>query len=99
MSSAAPDIDDVIEPLGLPSDRPITTADEVAARLLGDSAVIHVAGAEGSAPALIARAIARRTPLLYVVADADAATRATADLAFLLQPLSLLQQKTSGPAR
>ena len=92
MSSAPPEIDDVIEPLGLPSDRPITTARDVAARLAGDVAVVHVAGAAGSAPALIARAMAQQGPLLYVVADADAATRATADLSSLFQPLPFFER-------
>ena len=92
MSSPPPDIDDVLEPLGLPSDRPITTAREIAARLAGDTSVVHVAGAEGSAPALIARAMAQQGPLLYVVADADAAARATADLTFLLGPLPFAEK-------
>jgi transcription-repair coupling factor (superfamily II helicase) len=89
VTSAPPEIDDVIEPLGLPSDRSITTARDVALRLARDAAVVHVAGAEGSAAALIGRAMAERGPLLYVVADADAAARATADLTYLLQPLPL----------
>jgi transcription-repair coupling factor (superfamily II helicase) len=99
VTSAPPEIDDVIEPLGLPSDRPITTAKEVALRLAGDARVVHVAGAEGSAPALIARAAAQQGPLLYVVSDADAAARAMADLSFLLQPLPAVERASTAAER
>ena len=92
MTLAPAELEDPIEPFGLPSDRPITTVAEAAARVGSAAPVVHVAGAEGAAPALIARAVAARTPLLYVVPDADAASRAALDLTHLLRALPFAGQ-------
>ncbi len=87
MAASEPPIDDVAEPLRLPEDRPILTAADAAKRAFATTDVLHVVGAEGSAPALVARALAREAPVLYVAADNDAARRAAADLSYLSRGL------------
>ena len=87
MADSEPPIDDVTEPLRLPGDRSILTAADAAKRALAGAGVQHVVGAEGPAPALVARALSRVAPVLYVTADNDAARRAAADLAYLSRGL------------
>ncbi len=83
-------LDDVAEPLTLPSDRRIVTAAEAAELANEPGSVVHVVGAEGSAPALLARAVARGgRRVLYIAADTDGARRAAADLASLSRALPL----------
>jgi transcription-repair coupling factor (superfamily II helicase) len=81
-------LDDVYEPLRLPEDRTVVTAQQAAARVLEGPGLRHVVGAEGCAPALLARALRRRgRQVLLVTADTDSARRAAADLAYLAHPL------------
>ncbi|MEB2313161.1 MAG: transcription-repair coupling factor [Sorangiineae bacterium] len=83
-------VDDVSSALTLPTDRRIVTAAEAAALAREPGEVVHVVGAEGAAPALLARAIARAgRRVLYLTADADGARRAAADLASLSRALPL----------
>ncbi|MCK6531987.1 MAG: transcription-repair coupling factor [Polyangiaceae bacterium] len=83
MTDEADDLPDV---LALPEGRRVLTAREVADQLR-DQRRLHVVGAEGAAPALVARALAEADAhVLYVAADVDAARRAAADLSFVARP-------------
>jgi transcription-repair coupling factor (superfamily II helicase) len=77
------------DPLALPEDRTLLSAREVAERVAAEHGVLHVVGAEGTAPALVARALAAsgHKKVLYVTHDLDGARRAAADLAFLARGL------------
>src|SRR5581483_9423933 len=71
--------------LELPEGRPVLGAAALARSALAKGGVKHAVGAEGSAPALVARAVAATSarPVLYITPDLDAARRAADDLAFL----------------
>jgi transcription-repair coupling factor (superfamily II helicase) len=74
--------------LMLPVDRQVVRARDVAARVSAQRSsggVMHVAGAAGSMPALVARAIALADPrpIVCVTSDADAARAFVDDLNFL----------------
>jgi transcription-repair coupling factor (superfamily II helicase) len=75
--------------LELPSDRRVVRARDVAAAVVGlertGERLLHVAGAGGCMPALVARsiALADRRPVVCVTADVDAARRWVDDLNFL----------------
>ncbi len=84
-------LDDVLGPLALPRDRPLTTFTEVAARALAETGLHHVVGVEGSAPAWVAKALAAGSDrkVVYVAPDLDTARRAAADLRALAEALPL----------
>ena len=83
--------------LALPEDRKVLTAREVAGIAAGARRV-HVVGAEGSAPALVARAAALAgSRVLYVAPEIDGARRALADLAFLARALPFDAASVSEP--
>jgi hypothetical protein len=89
MQDLASDLDDIQGPLRLPSMRHVLTPAEAAAQARTARGPLHVVDARGAAPALLACALARdEGPVLYVVANADAALRAAADLAFLGRELA-----------
>ncbi|HEX4338584.1 MAG TPA: transcription-repair coupling factor [Polyangiaceae bacterium] len=71
--------------LELPEGRPVLPAAALARGVLSHPGLSHAVGAEGSAPALVARAIATSSgrPVLYVTPDLESARRAADDLAFL----------------
>jgi transcription-repair coupling factor (superfamily II helicase) len=79
---------DVPDPLALPEGRSVLTPGEIAARARAPG-FVHAVGAEGSAAALIARAMALggAPHVVYVTTDVDAARRAVADLAFVSRGL------------
>src|SRR4249920_2254380 len=77
----------LIKLLELPEGRPVLTAGSLARAVLSGSGLSHAVGAEGSAPALVARAIAAERPVLYVTADLDTARHAADDLLFLSKDL------------
>jgi transcription-repair coupling factor (superfamily II helicase) len=77
----------LIKLLELPEGRPVLTASGLARAVLSGSGLSHAVGAEGSAPALVARAIAAERPVLYVTADLDTARHAADDLLFLSKDL------------
>jgi len=86
MSEPEQRIDDLTEPLALPSDRPVLTLAQAGARARESTGIFHVVGAEGCAPALLADVLARANePVLYVVPDTDSALRARSDLRFIAQ--------------
>ncbi len=89
MTEDSLDTDDVLSPLLLPVDRPVTTSGRVAELARAQGGTLHVVGAEGSATALVARALAREGErrVLYVVRDSDTARRAAADLSQLSRSL------------
>jgi transcription-repair coupling factor (superfamily II helicase) len=72
------------EQLELPAGRVVISAAVLAKTLLGREGIAHVVGAEGSAPAIVARAIAASGAgrVVYVAPDLEAARRAADDLAF-----------------
>ncbi|MFO0571297.1 MAG: transcription-repair coupling factor [Polyangiaceae bacterium] len=75
--------DSIADALSLPEGRRLVTARDVAVAA-SSTRLVHVVGAEGSAPALVARALALSgSRVLYVAPDVDAARRAQADLAYL----------------
>ncbi|HVW25757.1 MAG TPA: transcription-repair coupling factor [Polyangiaceae bacterium] len=71
--------------LELPEGRPVLGAAGFARAALSHAGVTHAVGVEGSAPALVARAVAAAAsrPVLYVTPDLDSARRAADDLVFL----------------
>src|SRR5262245_50309398 len=73
----------------LPEGRETVTFDTLALRLLGQRGVLHAVGAEGSAPPLVARALAARgaTRVVLVTPELDEARRAAADLNFFARGL------------
>jgi transcription-repair coupling factor (superfamily II helicase) len=82
--SAEPD-ENLAKLLELPEGRPVLGAAALARAALSKEGVTHAVGVEGSAPALVARAVAAASerPVLYVTPDLDSARRAADDLAFL----------------
>ncbi len=73
--------------LDLPTDRPVTTARELALRALDPGArVVHATGVAGGATGLVVAAIAARAkrPVIAVTADVDTARALAADASFLL---------------
>jgi transcription-repair coupling factor (superfamily II helicase) len=77
-----------LDPLSaLPDDRDLVRARDVAARIgaAGSPSILHVAGAAGAMPALVARAIALadKGPIVCVTSDADAARAFVDDLNFV----------------
>src|SRR5688572_17613567 len=77
------------ESLSLPEGRAIETLEAVARRARSQRGPTHVVGAEGSGPALIARALAVSgvERVVLVSADIDDARRAAADVAFVARGL------------
>src|SRR5262245_41170004 len=73
----------------LPEGRPILTIDDAASRALARRGVFHLVGAEGSAPTLVARALAARGAerVVVVTPELDEARRAAADLAYFTRGL------------
>jgi transcription-repair coupling factor (superfamily II helicase) len=81
---------DAASRLVLPEDRPIISLAETAQLLRGEAGIRHVVGAEGSAPALVARAaiLAGVRRVVVVTEDTDSARRTAADLGHLARGLS-----------
>ena len=82
--SAEPD-ETLSKLLELPEGRTVIGAVALAKSVLSETGLHHAVGAEGSAPALVARALASASerPVLYVTPDLDSARRAADDLVFL----------------
>jgi transcription-repair coupling factor (superfamily II helicase) len=76
--------------LELPRDRAVVSAAALVRSALGRPGVVHAVGAEGSAPALVARAAAACAdrPVVYIAPDLESARRAADDLTFLARGLS-----------
>src|SRR4051794_26525403 len=77
-----------LDSVELPSDRNVVRTRDLAARAWGmppGGPTLHVAGALGSMPALVARALAMadRRPVICLTADLDAARRLADDLTFV----------------
>ncbi len=82
-----PESERLLDALALPEGRKVLSAREVA-ELARASRNLHVVGAEGSAPALVSRALALAgARVLYVAPDVDGARRALADLGFLARAM------------
>jgi transcription-repair coupling factor (superfamily II helicase) len=82
-NESAEDFDDLADVLALPEGRRVITPREVAT-LLAAATRVHAVGAEGCAPALVARAFAEAgAHVLYVAPEVDGARRAAADLSFV----------------
>jgi transcription-repair coupling factor (superfamily II helicase) len=94
-------LDDPAQALSLPDGRPLISLSELPSKLANAKGPLHLSDAAGSAPALVAHALALAgaTHVVYVAADADAARRASADLAAFGRglPLSPLLAKASSP--
>jgi transcription-repair coupling factor (superfamily II helicase) len=75
----------------LPEDRTIITAGEAAALALSVPGLTPLVGAEGSGPALVAQALAARSPrqIVYLVASQEVAQQAAGDLAAIGKGLPL----------
>ena len=84
-------LDDPAQALSLPEGRRVTQLERVPEELRNAAGPLHVADAAGSAPALVAHALALAGAphVVYVAADADAARRAAADLSALGRGLPL----------
>ena len=82
--SAEPD-ETLSKLLELPEGRTVIGAVALAKSVLSETGLHHAVGAEGSEPALVARALASASerPVLYVTPDLDSARRAADDLVFL----------------
>jgi transcription-repair coupling factor (superfamily II helicase) len=82
--SAEPD-ENLSKLLELPEGRPVLATAALAREVLARPGLSHAVGAEGSAPALVARALtdAAERPVLYVTPDLESARRAADDLVFL----------------
>ena len=89
MNESEAAIDVGVEPPSLPEDRTVLTLAQLAKQALARREPLHVVGAEGCAPALVARALALggAPSVLCVVSDTEAARRTAADLAFLSRGL------------
>jgi transcription-repair coupling factor (superfamily II helicase) len=80
---------EVLGGLEIPTDRPVTTARELATRVLAPPPgprLVHATGVAGGAAGLVLRALAGSTkrPIVAVTADVDAARALAADASFLL---------------
>jgi transcription-repair coupling factor (superfamily II helicase) len=80
--------------LALPEDRTVLTSEALARRVLGGRGITHAVHAEGSAGALVARALAELgdRPVIYVTPDLETARGAADDLAFFARVLGGLAQ-------
>ncbi len=87
-------LDDPAVNLMLPADRRLLGLTTLASEVLANRTLRHVTDAQGAAPTLVAHALALAGAerVLYVAADADAARRASSDLAAFGRGLPILHE-------